>query len=66
MLKVYGIHGRTAAIIKIPFNHGKGSIECEFENGLIGQGTMNVNSWSPDSRRFAFVEYSIKGIGELE
>ena len=41
MLKVYGIHGRTAAIIKIPFNHGKGSIECEFENGLIGQGTMN-------------------------
>ena len=31
-----------------------------------GQGTMNVNSWSPDSRRFAFVEYSIKGIGELE
>jgi Tol biopolymer transport system component len=23
-----------------------------------GQGTMNVPSWSPDSRRFAFVEYS--------
>ena len=22
-----------------------------------GQGTMNVNSWSPDSRRFAFVSY---------
>jgi Tol biopolymer transport system component len=22
-----------------------------------GQGTMNVNSWSPDSKRFAFVEY---------
>lgn len=41
MLKVYGIHGRTTAIIKIPFNHGKGSIECEFENGLIGQGMMN-------------------------
>lgn len=41
MLKVYGIHGRTAAIIKIPFNHGKGAIECEFENGLIGQGTLN-------------------------
>ena len=31
-----------------------------------GQGTMNVNSWSPDSRRFAFVEYSIKGVGETE
>jgi hypothetical protein len=22
-----------------------------------GQGTINVNSWSPDSRRFAFVIY---------
>jgi hypothetical protein len=22
-----------------------------------GQGTINVNSWSPDSRRFAFVVY---------
>jgi Tol biopolymer transport system component len=25
-----------------------------------GQGTINVNSWSPDSRRFAFVAYPIK------
>lgn len=24
-----------------------------------GQGTMNVNSWSPDSRKFAFVTYEI-------
>ena len=23
-----------------------------------GQGTLNVNSWAPDSRRFAFVRYS--------
>ena len=23
-----------------------------------GQGTINVNSWAPDSRRFAFVQYS--------
>jgi Tol biopolymer transport system component len=23
-----------------------------------GQGTINVNSWAPDSRRFAYVEYS--------
>ena len=22
-----------------------------------GQGTINVNSWAPDSRRFAFVSY---------
>ncbi|WP_328584310.1 TolB family protein [Streptomyces sp. NBC_00370] len=26
-----------------------------------GQGTMNVNSWSPDSRRFAFVSYPLDG-----
>jgi TolB protein len=24
-----------------------------------GQGTMNVNSWAPDSRRFAFVDYAV-------
>jgi Tol biopolymer transport system component len=26
-----------------------------------GQGTMNVNSWSPDCSRFAFVSYRLKG-----
>lgn len=25
-----------------------------------GQGTINVNSWSPDSKRFAFVRYQIR------
>jgi TolB protein len=25
-----------------------------------GQGTINVNSWSPDSRRFAFCAYPIE------
>ncbi len=25
-----------------------------------GQGTINVNSWSPDSKKFAFVSYRIK------
>lgn len=25
-----------------------------------GQGTLNVNSWSPDSRKFAFVSYRLK------
>ena len=24
-----------------------------------GQGTINVNSWSPDSRQFAFVRYRL-------
>jgi sugar lactone lactonase YvrE/regulation of enolase protein 1 (concanavalin A-like superfamily) len=26
-----------------------------------GQGTINVNSWSPDSKKFAFVSYEILG-----
>ncbi len=26
-----------------------------------GQGTVNVNSWSPDSTRFAYVTYQIRG-----
>ena len=25
-----------------------------------GQGTMNVNSWSPDNRTLAFVSYRLK------
>jgi Tol biopolymer transport system component len=28
-----------------------------------GQGTINVNSWSPDSRQFAFVAYPIEQAG---
>ena len=28
-----------------------------------GQGTINVNSWSPDSQKFAFVSYRILGLG---
>src|SRR5699024_12732704 len=26
-----------------------------------GQGTMNVNSWTPDSRRLAYVDYPVGG-----
>jgi TolB protein len=29
-----------------------------------GQGTLNVNSWAPDSRRFAYVTYALVG-GDL-
>lgn len=41
MLKVYGIHGQTTAIIKIPFNGGRGHVECEFKRGVIGRGPNN-------------------------
>ena len=36
-----------------------GKIE-EIHKLFGGQGTMNVNSWSPDSRRFAFVTYELR------
>ena len=29
-----------------------------------GQGTINVNSWSPDSRRFGFLAYPIGAGGD--
>ncbi|GAA1960603.1 biopolymer transporter Tol [Microbacterium deminutum] len=29
-----------------------------------GQGTVNVNSWAPDSRRFAYVSYPIAGLDD--
>ncbi|QAY66992.1 TolB family protein [Paenibacillus protaetiae] len=31
-----------------------------------GQGTINVNSWSPDSRKLAFVSYRLKEQADLE
>jgi Tol biopolymer transport system component len=30
-----------------------------------GQGTINVNSWSPDGRRFAYVAYPIQSDGQV-
>jgi TolB protein len=38
---------------------GGGKIE-EIHKLFGGQGTMNVNSWSPDSRKFAFVAYELR------
>jgi Tol biopolymer transport system component len=35
--------------------------DCVWRFQLFGgQGTINVNSWSPDSRRFAFVAYPVQ------
>ncbi|HEX7210461.1 MAG TPA: biopolymer transporter Tol, partial [Propionibacteriaceae bacterium] len=30
-----------------------------------GQGTINVNSWSPDGRRFAYVAYPVQSEGHV-
>ncbi len=36
---------------------GTGTRDITRFNG--GQGTINVNSWAPDSRRFAYVAYPV-------
>lgn len=42
MLKVYGIHGRTTALIRIPAGKsGKVFLECEFARGRMGVGPAN-------------------------
>ena len=49
-------------------NIGETSINVAAEGGdyktvvklFGGQGTINVNSWSPDSKRFAFVSYRLE------
>lgn len=41
MLKVYGIHGQTTAIVKIPVNGGEGWLEVEFKRGRIGAGLQD-------------------------
>jgi TolB protein len=28
-----------------------------------GEGSLNVNSWSPDGRRFAYAAYPAPGVG---
>lgn len=41
MIKVYGIHGRTTAIIRIYNATGKAYIEPEFKRGRLGLGASN-------------------------
>lgn len=41
MLKVYGVHGRTQALIKVPFNNNSAWLPCEFRHGRVGAGMAN-------------------------
>ena len=43
------------------FMHADGSGQRDVDAFLGGQGTINVNSWAPDSKRFAFVAYPMRG-----
>ena len=41
MLKVYGIDGRTTAIIQIPAGDGSAWLTCEFKRGRVGTQAYN-------------------------
>ena len=41
MVKVYGVLGRTTALVRIPANSGKAYLEIEFKRGRIGYGRNN-------------------------
>ncbi len=45
------------------FMAADGSGQRDIDAFLGGQGTINVNSWAPDSRRFAFVAYPMRAAG---
>ena len=42
MIKVYGIHGRTTALIRIPAGSGRAWLEIEFKRGRLGLGKSNT------------------------
>src|SRR5690606_25132630 len=42
-------------ILRFMYPEGSGQRDIVAFNG--GQGTINVNSWAPDSKRFAYVAY---------
>ena len=41
----------------VALDHGNAGAPKTLVEGIGGQGTMNVNSWAPDSMRFAYVTY---------
>jgi len=43
---------------QLPEEEGPGAIQV-LTQFFGGQGTINVNSWSPDSKKFAFVSYEL-------
>jgi Tol biopolymer transport system component len=46
----------SVQLMKMPAGGGKAT---KIRDLFGGQGTINVNSWSPDSRRFAYVRYEL-------
>jgi TolB protein len=50
---------RMMAMPPAAAGHGAGGSIQSLAQIFGGQGTINVNSWSPDSKRFAFVTYEL-------
>lgn len=48
---------RNVQLRMIPTKGGEPQVLMEL---FGGQGTINVNSWSPDSKKFAFISYRLK------
>lgn len=42
MIKVYGVHGRTTALVRVPAGAGRAWIEVEFKRGRLGVGKANT------------------------
>ena len=50
----------TIELKLVAIDHGKVTpTQKKLLQATGGQGTMNVNSWAPDSTRFAYVTYEL-------
>ena len=47
--------------VKLRMMDADGSNQRDLVSFFGGQGTINVNSWSPDSQRLAYVAYPLVG-----
>ncbi len=46
-------------MVRIDHDQVAGKTQEILVNAKGGQGSMNVNSWAPDSERFAYVTYEV-------
>lgn len=68
-LKVYGIYGKTAAIIQLPVNGGKAFLPLEFENGNVsnGEGYRPATYSTNDKAKQIIIENSdLFKVGEIK
>ena len=49
MVKIYGMPGKTSAIINIPFNRGKGNLNVEFTRGCIDRKNYRPATYRCDN-----------------